>query len=134
MSYQLPASQRLKKPAQFQSVYKSKQWGGSKHFTFNVLGEPSTDQLTQKPSVLGVTVSKKVSKRAVDRNRIKRQIREFYRHNQAELNDADIVITAKPSCMRAADDEREQSLQELWGKIIKWQRWHKRQLAKQETQ
>ena len=132
MSYQLPSSQRLKKPAQFQSVYKSKQWGGSKHYTFNVLGETTIDQITQKPSILGVTVSKKVSKRAVDRNRIKRQIREFYRYKQSELTDADIVITAKPSCMRAPDDEREQSLQELWGKIIKWQRWHQRQLSKQE--
>ena len=77
--------------------------------------------------VLGVTVSKKVSKRAVDRNRIKRQVREFFRHHQADLTGAHIVITAKPSCLKASDEQRQESLQELWKKVLKWQRWHARQ-------
>ena len=83
--------------------------------------------------MLGVTVSKKVSKRAVDRNRIKRQVREFFRHNKAELQNADLVITAKPNCIKANDQERLESLTELWTKVLKWQRWHKRQIEKQQT-
>ena len=122
--FSLPASQRLKKPSQFQSVYQSKQWGGSRHFTFNVLAQE------QSNPVFGVTVSKKVSKNAVDRNRIKRQVREFFRHKKSELDNADIVITAKPSCMKANDDQRKESLEELWGKVLKWQRWHQRQTQK----
>lgn len=118
----LSAQQRLKKPAQFQTVYKSKQWGGSRHFTFNVLAQ---DEINQH-GVLGATVSKKVSKLAVDRNRIKRQIREFYRLRQHDINNADLVITAKPSCNNASDAERYASLDELWTKVLKWQRWHQR--------
>lgn len=131
----LSAHQRLKKPSQFQSVYQSKQWGGSKYFVFNVLAnDKAITENKSLPSVLGVTVSKKVSKRAVDRNRIKRQIREFFRHHQHELNNANIIITAKPHCIKANDKARSESLLEMWEKVLKWQRWHKRQLAKkQET-
>lgn len=129
MSFTLPPEQRLKKPAQFQAVYSSRQWGGSRHFTFNILGVTNTENAD---TVLGVTVSKKVSKRAVDRNRIKRQIREFFRHNQAQLNDAELIITAKSSCNKASDRDRAESLDELWNKILKWQRWQKRQIEKQQ--
>ena len=123
--FSLPASQRLKKPSQFQTVYKSKQWGGSHHFTFNVKAHQE-QQPSHAQSVLGVTVSKKVSKSAVKRNRIKRQIREFFRHKKNELDNADIVITAKPSCLNADDRQRKESLEELWVKVLKWQRWHQR--------
>ena len=133
MSLRLPSSQRLKKPAQFQSVYQTKQWGGSKHFTFNVLGKLSITELTGTAPVIGVTVSKKVSKKAVDRNKIKRQIREFFRHHQSELTDTDLVITAKPSCNKVSAKERNDSLLELWAKVIKWQLWHKRQLTKKSA-
>ena len=126
----LPASQRLKKPAQFQSVYQSKQWGGSRFFTFNVLARDKNTQVEHLKSVLGVTVSKKVSKRAVDRNRIKRQVREFFRHRKNELVNADVIITAKPNSLKASDQDRHDSLLELWTKVLKWQRWHQRQLEK----
>lgn len=124
----LSKAQRLQNPAQFQHVYQSKQWGNSALFTFNVLATQTVD----KPAALGVTVSKKVSKRAVDRNRIKRQIKEFYRHHQNQLNNANLVITAKPKCLNATDDERQNSLSDLWHKVLAWQRWHKRQQEKNE--
>lgn len=132
LGFSLSGVQRLKKPDQFQSVYKSKQWGGSKHFTFNVLAQDDLDD-TSDHGVLGATVSKKVSKRAVDRNRIKRQIREFYRLRQHDIESAHLVITAKPSCMKASDAERYESLEQLWNKILKWQSWHKRQIEKTKS-
>lgn len=117
------AFQRLKTPADFQRVYRSKQWGHSQHFSFNVC------PADVERGVLGVTVSKKVSKRAVDRNRIKRQIREFYRRHQHELVGAELVLTAKPSCLSASDADRVSSLTELWEKLLKWQQWHTKQMA-----
>lgn len=95
-------------------------------FTFNVLG-------AQTERKLGVTVSKKVSKRAVDRNRIKRVVKEFYRHNKADLNLAHLVITAKANSASATNVELNQSLQELWVKLMKWQRWHSHKLSKADT-
>lgn len=131
-SYSLSSQQRLKKPDQFQTVYKSKQWGGSKHYTFNVLAQDGLDD-NLGHGVLGATVSKKVSKLAVDRNRIKRQIRDYYRLHQHDIDNAHLVITAKPSCNKASNVDRYQSLDELWTKILKWQRWHKRQLEATKT-
>ena len=129
----LGKAQRLRAPADYRRVYQSKQWGGSTYYSFNVYpltpsGErlQSSDYKQQTNSLIGVTVSKKVSKSAVVRNRIKRQIKEFYRLHQDELNDAELVITAKPACAKAQDTERQQSLLELWSKVLKWQRWRQR--------
>jgi len=115
----LSAQQRLKTPADYKRVYQTKQWGGSTHFTYNVCAADS--------GRLGVTVSKKVSKSAVVRNRIKRQVKEFYRTHQYQLKAVHLVITAKPSCSIANSESRVASLQELWAKVLKWQRWHARQ-------
>lgn len=118
---QLTRQQRLKTPDDFKKVYQSKQWGGSEHHTFNVLAhEAGNDSLPR----LGVSVSKKVSKNAVVRNHIKRQIKEFYRCRKKTLIASDLVITAKPSCAKANNDERYESLTLLWNKILKWQRWY----------
>jgi ribonuclease P protein component len=139
-SLTLGKAQRLRKPADYRRVYQSKQWGGSTYYSFNVyplvpFGERAKclDYQQQANSLIGVTVSKKVSKSAVVRNRIKRQIKEFYRLHQDELYDAELVITAKPACAKAPDAERQQSLLELWSKVQKWQRWRRRTDASAET-
>lgn len=119
----LAKSQRLAKPREFQLVYNSKFWGGTPLFSFNAL--------PARASRLGVTVSKKVSKSAVHRNRIRRQIKEFYRLQQQEFPIGDVVITAKPASFLASDQARADSLQELLLKITKWRRWYERtQLSK----
>ena len=115
--------QRLKKPTEFQRVYQHKQWGNSRLFSFNVLPRAEIDA----PARLGVTVSKKVSKSAVRRNQIKRLIKEYYRLHQSDLMSVDLVITAKPSCANADSQDRWQDLQDLWRKLLGWQRWHQRQ-------
>jgi len=128
LTYKFTRFQRLKKAADFARVYRSNQWGASRHFTYNVAAN-NFDH-----SLLGVTVSKKVSKRAVDRNRIKRQIKEFYRLRQHEIIGADIVVSAKPSCLAITDEERLASLVELWNKLLKWQRWQAKQEATSDNQ
>ncbi len=119
----LSKNERLLKPSAFKTVYGNRQFGGSELFTFNVLGN-------QTESKLGVTVAKKVSKRAVDRNRIKRIVKEFYRHNKQQLTAAHLVITAKPTCKSATNAELRASLEELWVKVGKWQKWHQHQVNK----
>jgi ribonuclease P protein component len=44
---------------------------------------------------LGLAVSKKNVRRAVDRNRIKRVIRESFRHNRLALEGLDIVVLGR---------------------------------------
>lgn len=120
MSFNFRKAQRIKSPAEFKDVYANKQWGNTRLLTFNVLSITGTSQL-------GVTVSKKVSKLAVRRNQLKRLIKEFYRHNQHQLENAKVVITVKPGARQASNDEIRQELDELWAKLMKWQRWNRHQ-------
>ena len=44
---------------------------------------------------LGLAVSRRVSKKAVERNRLKRIVRDSFRHHQHELGSIDYVVVAK---------------------------------------
>lgn len=68
---------------------------------------------------LGIIVSRKVSPRAVVRNRIKRQIREAFRHYQKNLGGLDIVVVANSKATAAPVAALRTSLQQLWDKVEK---------------
>jgi len=68
---------------------------------------------------LGLAISKKNAKRAVDRNRIKRIIRESFRQNQIRLPAVDLVVMAKPQTKSATNSELFTSLEHHWGRLIK---------------
>ncbi|MBT8115127.1 MAG: ribonuclease P protein component [Arenicella sp.] len=112
-------TQRLRTAGDFRRVYQARHFGTSEHHVFNIAANQK--QLTR----LGVTVSRKVSRLAVVRNRLRRQIKEFYRLHQHDLQDADLVISAKPSCATATVKQQTDSLQQLWTKVMKWQRWYR---------
>lgn len=54
---------------------------------------------------LGLAVSRKVDPNAVGRNRIKRVIRDAFRHVRADLAGGDYVVVARPGAARLRDDE-----------------------------
>jgi ribonuclease P protein component len=66
---------------------------------------------------LGIVVSRKVSARAVVRNRIKRQIRETFRQSQEILAGLDVVVVASPKASTAPMAALRASLQKLWEKV-----------------
>jgi len=68
---------------------------------------------------IGVTVSKKRAKRAVDRNRIKRQIRETFRLRQHKIPGFDIVIIAKQGIVEQDNAALRDTLNYLWRKLAK---------------
>lgn len=54
------------------------------------------DESPQRESRLGVTITKKIHKSAVQRNRLKRRIREIFRHLRADfLTEGDMVVIAR---------------------------------------
>ncbi len=63
---------------------------------------------------LGLAISKKHCKLAVDRNRIKRIIRESFRGRQACLEGLDIVVMNKISAGEAANEALFSSLDTHW--------------------
>lgn len=85
----LPPSARLRRAADFAALkHASGRWQG-RHFLLRWL--ESTDQCAR----LGLAVSRKVSKRAVERNRIKRVIRESFRGTSGTLPALDILVIAR---------------------------------------
>jgi len=88
-SLRFPKNERLLKRGDFVNLNRS----GSRHYTdhFIVIHRKNGLGFTR----LGVTVGKKVGK-AVKRNRIKRLIREFFRHNKSDLIQGyDIAVIVK---------------------------------------
>ena len=68
------------------------------------------------PARLGLTVSRRVG-RAVERNRVKRGVREWFRRNRSALPlDRDLVVIARPA---AADLEQREIEREFAGAIPK---------------
>ena len=63
---------------------------------------------------LGLAIPKRHIKRAVDRNRIKRQIRESFRAQQAKLVGLDIVVMARSGADRLSNRELRDVLNMHW--------------------
>lgn len=57
---------------------------------------PSQPEPPETGASFGLAVSRKVDKRAVGRNRIKRVLRDFFRHHRAELAPGAYVAVARP--------------------------------------
>lgn len=65
---------------------------------------------------LGMAVAKKRAKRAVDRNRLKRIIRESFRCQQI-LFGVDIVVLPRDASVKAHNEDLCKSLDEQWTRI-----------------
>jgi ribonuclease P protein component len=63
---------------------------------------------------LGLAISKKCAKHAVDRNRIKRQFRESFRLNQHKLPSVDIIAMCKPSAISLDNAEIRSQIDTQW--------------------
>ena len=104
---------RLLQPDEFSRVFKKAHRSSDRQLTIlaapNDLGFPR----------LGLAISKKHAKRAVDRNRIKRLIRESFRLNQASLPAADFVVMAKPITKSATNQAIFDSLAIHWNRLAK---------------
>lgn len=66
---------------------------------------------------LGITVSRRVSTRAVVRNRIRRAIRESFRRNQHRLPPMELVVVARFEAADATPEALRGALERLWQRV-----------------
>ena len=76
---------------------------------------------------LGLVIAKKNIRLAVQRNRVKRLIRESFRHHQHLLTGLDIVILARKGLDATDNAATTQLLETLWQDLV---RRHKRQATR----
>lgn len=95
----------------FSRVFKQNQKSGDRLFL--VLARTSTVPFSR----LGLAISKKHAARAVDRNRIKRLIRESFYHTEFPI-DLDIVVMNRSGLKQSSNQEITQSLSKHWQRIL----------------
>jgi ribonuclease P protein component, eubacterial len=103
-----PRELRLLTPDTFQKVFAQPVRASSPHLTLLAIRNDLTHPR------LGLAIPKKALKRAVWRNRVKRQIRESFRLHQHELPPIDIVVIAKAPVRGLANPDLSQLLDKLW--------------------
>ena len=67
---------------------------------------------------LGLAIARKAAPDAVDRNRIKRLIREHFRHNQRRLPAVDLVFYGTAGLGQLNNQQLRALLAEIWLKVI----------------
>lgn len=116
VTYEFNRESRLLTPGHFQSVFKKPIRFGSSHFT--ILVTPSNlPNDSCKNNRLGLAIAKKRVKLAVQRNRIKRIIRESFRLNQHDLPAIDMVVMVKSGIDQLDNTEINKQLSKIWRKI-----------------
>ena len=75
---------------------------------------------------LGLIISKKSIKRAVDRNRVKRTTRESFRLCQRRLSGLDVVIMSRAGLGELSGPALRAILDKHWDALARWmERWKK---------
>ncbi|MDZ3823519.1 MAG: ribonuclease P protein component [Pseudoxanthomonas sp.] len=104
----LPRAARLSGKAQFDRVFAAGHRRGSRYFRLVV-----ADNGLDHPR-LGMAVSRRIDRRAVVRNRLRRQVREAFRLHWRDLPAIDVVVTARPEAAHAPRAEVWADLLALW--------------------
>jgi ribonuclease P protein component len=107
----LPPQRRIRRKREFDQIKAEGRRMGNGHFG-----------LTVKPCDsggprIGLAVSIKVAGNGVERNRIRRVIRESFRLRQHDLPAFDLVVSARGRARGADRRELRASLAELWSKL-----------------
>ncbi len=119
-SQKFPATSRIKKRKEFLAMQENSRKVHSEHFLLIYKKQQPTAITTAtiaRQTRLGITVTKKVDKRAVCRNKIKRLVREIFRKELSQIqNNLDILIIAKVGTSGISYSQAEQELLFLFKK------------------
>jgi ribonuclease P protein component len=108
-----PRSVRLTRGVEFQRVF---QHGKRQHVNgFSVRVAANTEGFPR----LGMAIAKKALRRAHERNRIRRLVRESFRAHQMHLPAVDLVLMCGPEVLTMSNIELFQQLEGLWLRLHK---------------
>lgn len=104
---------RLTKPSEFERVFKNPVKDSSRYFTVLACANDSDHPR------LGLAIAKKNIQLAVQRNRIKRLVRESFRHSRNVLGKIDVVVMARRGADQASRATLRDTLHQHWNKLAK---------------
>lgn len=107
LTYRFTRRQRLLKTDEFSSVFSLRR--SQSNAWFQVWSKPNELNRAR----LGVVVAKKVERRAVGRNRIKRLVRETFRQVANDIGNVDLIVRAKQPMRRTQAPEARAALMRL---------------------
>ena len=107
-----PRQERLLQSREYTAVFNDTQCKSSDQY-FMVLAKSNHRQHPR----LGLAITKKKIRTAVARNRLKRIIRESFRHHKESLQGVDIVVLCQSRAAAANNDELFYSLHNHWLKL-----------------
>ena len=111
-SFHFPKSSRLLTSGHYSDVFQNVNLRvSSRHFLILA----TVDQFTEVR--LGIIVAKKHVKLAVQRNRVKRILRDSFRCSKASLPAIDIVVLAKKGVDKLENEACHEELRYLWQKL-----------------
>jgi ribonuclease P protein component len=107
----------MNRPGDFSRVFRQGQRTGGGGLTIltveNTVGYPR----------LGLAIAKKHLKLASQRNRLKRIIRESFRHHQSDFSNIDIVVLSRADVSRRDDSQLWATLERHWLAVVaQWQK------------
>ncbi|HHM04355.1 MAG TPA: ribonuclease P protein component [Gammaproteobacteria bacterium] len=109
--WRFPKSHRLLKRQDYQRVFNHGKRHSHGGFTVLAL----RNQLPHPR--LGLVVSKRCGRRSVDRQRLKRLVRESFRLQQDTLGGLDIVVIGRSDALHRSNEELFASLSRHWRKL-----------------
>jgi len=105
-----PSSARVLTSAEFERIFKHGKRTASPLLALHMLAQ------AEGGARLGLVVSRKVDKRAVGRNRIKRVVRDYFRRIRPQLQSGAYVVLARAAAKHADNAQLRQTLEHLFAR------------------
>jgi ribonuclease P protein component len=107
-----PRNHRLVNKAEFKSVFDASAKVSQRYIL--ALYKPNCANKAR----IGIIVGKRVARLAVERNQIKRVIRESFRAIQEQLQHLDIVVIARQQCDSLDKVQLREGIDKLWQRLV----------------